>query len=142
MTKKKNKEEQFLNKAKGIVKLSLIIAFAILVLIYGIKGGFYSLIFDLKASKQTILYSIFIIVLLCALIFLNISEEDEDGANFEKSSYLTVGVIVLIILFSIILFIKLLDFFLPIAVLLVFMIIMYYAINKLIEVLVKKYGIK
>ena len=142
MTKKKDKEELFLKKAKGIVKISLMIAFAILVLIYGIKGGFYSLVFDLKASKQTIIYSIFIIVLLCALIFLNISEEDENSANFEKSSYLTGGVILLIILFSIILFIKLLDFFLPIAVLLVFMIIMYYAINKLLEVLVKKYGIK
>ena len=57
-------------------------------------------LFDLRESKTIIVYSIFIIILLFLLVFLNASEETEieNEKKFEKSSFTTVGIIVLIII--------------------------------------------
>lgn len=144
MTKSKNKEQEFLYKTSKILKLLCAIVGIVLVIIYLIDGGFYSLLFDLRESKTIITYSISIIVLLCILVILNVSDETniENDKKWEISSYVTVGVIVLILIFSFLFVFTLIDFFLPILVLILFLIITYYLINKLIKLLVNKYGIK
>ena len=144
MTKSKNKEQEFLYKTSKILKLLCAIVGIVLVIIYLIDGGFYSLLFDLRESKTIITYSISIIVLLCILFILNVSDETniENDKKWEISSYVTVGVIVLILIFSFLFVFTLIDFFLPILVLILFLIITYYLINKLIKLLVNKYGIK
>ncbi len=144
MTKSKNKEQEFLYKTSKILKLLCAIVGIVLVIIYLIDGGFYSLLFDLRESKTIITYSISIIVLLCILVILNVSDETniENDKKWEISSYVTVGVIILILIFSFLFVFTLIDFFLPILVLILFLIITYYLINKLIKLLVNKYGIK
>ena len=144
MTKSKNTEQEFLYKTSKILKLLCAIVGIVLVIIYLIDGGFYSLLFDLRESKTIITYSISIIVLLCILVILNVSDETniENDKKWEISSYVTVGVIVLILIFSFLFVFTLIDFFLPILVLILFLIITYYLINKLIKLLVNKYGIK
>lgn len=144
MTKSKNKEQEFLYKTSKILKLLCAIVGIVLVIIYLIDGGFYSLLFDLRESKTIITYSISIIVLLCLLVILNVSDETniENDKKWEISSYVTVGVIILILIFSFLFVFTLIDFFLPILVLILFLIITYYLINKLIKLLVNKYGIK
>lgn len=144
MTKSKNKEQEFLYKTSKILKLLCAIVGIVLVIIYLIDGGFYSLLFDLRESKTIITYSISIIVLLCILVILNVSDEAniENDKKWEISSYVTVGVIILILIFSFLFVFTLIDFFLPILVLILFLIITYYLINKLIKLLVNKYGIK
>lgn len=144
MTKRKNKEEVFISKSSKALKILCTLVGIILSLIYCINGGFYSLLFDLRESKTVIVYSILIIILLFLLIFLNASEETEieNEKKFEKSSFVTIGIIVLIILFGLLLVITLLDFFLPLIVITACLILTYYLVLKLIKVIVKKYGIK
>lgn len=144
MTKRKNKEEVFISKSSKALKILCTLVGIILSLIYCIKGGFYSLLFDLRESKTVIVYSILIIILLFLLVFLNASEETEieNEKKFEKSSFVTIGIIVLIILFGLLLVITLLDFFLPLIVITACLILTYYLVLKLIKVIVKKYGIK
>ena len=86
----------------------------------------------------------FVIILLFLLVFLNASEETEieNEKKFEKSSFVTIGIIVLIILFGLLLVVTLLDFFLPLIVITACLILTYYLVLKLIKAIVKKYGIK
>lgn len=143
MVRKRQKEKEFLDKSKKILKLITIISTIILTIIYCIDGGFYSLLFDLKESKTVIIYSIVIIILLVLLILFNISDEPSyEGKRKDVSSYLTVGIIILIIIFAILLIFTLIDFFLPIIVLSIILLIAYYIVNKIIVFLVNKYGIK
>ena len=77
------------------------------------------------------------------LILFNISDEPSyEGKRKDVSSYLTVGIIILIVIFSILLIFTLIDFFLPIIVLSIILLIAYYIVNKIIVFLVNKYGIK
>lgn len=144
MTKKRNKEEEFLKKSSKLLKILCVLVGFVLGIIYCIDGGFYSLLFDLRESKTIIIYSIVIIVLLCLLVILNVSDEPSDKNNkkWETSSYVTVGIIILIIIFGLLFIFTLIDFFLPIIALTLFLIITYYLVNKLIKTLVNKYGIK
>lgn len=144
MTKRKNKEEVFISKSSKVLKILCTLVGIILSLAYCINGGFYSLLFDLRESKTVIVYSILIIILLFLLVFLNASEETEieNEKKFEKSSFVTIGIIVLIILFGLLLVITLLDFFLPLIVITACLILTYYLVLKLIKAIVKKYGIK
>lgn len=143
MGRKRQKEKEFLDKSKKILKLITIIATIILTIIYCIDDGFYSLLFDLKESKAVIIYSIVIIILLVLLILFNISDEPSyEGKRKDVSSYLTVGIIILITIFAILLIFTLIDFFLPIIVLSIILLIAYYIVNKIIVFLVNKYGIK
>jgi heme/copper-type cytochrome/quinol oxidase subunit 4 len=144
MTKKRNKEEEFLKKSSKMLKILCVLVGFVLGIIYCIDGGFYSLLFDLRESKTIIIYSIVIIVLLCLLVILNVSDEPSDKNNkkWETSSYVTVGIIILIIIFGLLFIFTLIDFFLPIIALTLFLIITYYLVNRLIKTLVNKYGIK
>lgn len=144
MTKRKNKEQEFLNRSNKILKFFCIIVGTLLTATYLINGGFYSLLFDLRESKTIIIYSVAIIILLCLLVILNISDEPrtKEDKGWETSSYITVGVIVLIIIFSLLFVFTLIDFFLPILVLIIFLLITYYLIGKLLKTIVNKYGIK
>lgn len=144
MIKKKNKEKEFLEKSSKVIKFLCLLIGIILTLIYCIDGGFYSLLFDLRESKTIIIYSIVIIVLLCLLVVLNISDQDVNSVDKKwiNSSYVTVGIIVLIILFGLLFVFTLIDFFLPIIVLIVFLVITYHLVDKLIKILVNKYGLK
>lgn len=144
MIKRKNKEEVFISKSSKVLKILCTLVGIILSLVYCINGGFYSLLFDLRESKTVIVYSILIIILLFLLVFLNASEETEieNEKKFEKSSFVTIGIIVLIILFGLLLVVTLLDFFLPLIVITSCLILTYYLVLKLIKAIVKKYGIK
>ena len=144
MTKKRNKEEEFLKKSSKLLKILCVLVGLVLGTIYCIDGGFYSLLFDLRESKTIIIYSVIIIVLLCLLVILNVSDEpsDKNSKKWETSSYVTVGIIILIIIFGLLFIFTLIDFFLPIIALTLFLIITYYLVNKLIKTLVNKYGIK
>ncbi len=144
MTKKRNKEEEFLKKSSKVLKILCVLVGIVLGIAYCIDGGFYSLLFDLRESKTIIIYSVAIIVLLCLLVILNLSDEpsNKDNKKWETSSYVTVGIIILIIIFGLLFVFTLIDFFLPIIVLILFLITTYYLINKLIKTMVNKYGVK
>lgn len=144
MKKRRDKEQEFLNKSNKMLKIFCIIVGTLLTITYLINGGFYSLLFDLRESKTIIIYSIAIIILLCLLVILNISDEPgaKEHKGWETSSYITVGIIVLIIIFSLLFVFTLIDFFLPLLVLIVFLLITYYLIRKLLKAIVDKYGIK
>lgn len=144
MIRKRKKEQEFIQKSNKILKLVCVITAFILTLIYCINGGFYSLLFDLKESKMVIIYSIIIIVLLILLVILNISDAPDTQTEKQKdiSSYVTVGIIILAILFGILLVFTLIDFFLPIIVLIIMLIVIYFLVSKLISHLVYKHGIK
>lgn len=144
MIRKRKKEEEFLSKSKKILKLLCVLVAICLTIIYLINGGSYSLLFDLKESKTVIVYAVIIILLLILLILCNMTDEPENltEKQKDKSSYITVGILVLIIFFAILLVFTLIDFFLPILVLTIVLIISYFLANRLIKVLVNKYGIK
>ena len=144
MIRNRKKEEEFLSKSKKILKLLCVLVAICLTIIYLINGGFYSLLFDLKESKTVIVYAVIIILLLILLILCNMTDEPENltEKQKDKSSYITVGILVLIIFFTILLVFTLIDFFLPILVLTIVLIISYFLANRLIKVLVNKYGIK
>lgn len=144
MIRKRKKEEEFLSKSKKILKLLCVLVALCLTAIYLINGGFYSLLFDLKESKTVIVYAVIIILLLILLILCNMTDEPENltEKQKDKSSYITVGILILIIFFAILLVFTLIDFFLPILVLTIVLIISYFLANRLIKVLVNKYGIK
>lgn len=144
MIRKRKKEEEFLSRSKKILKLLCVLVAICLTIIYLINGGFYSLLFDLKESKTVIVYAVIIILLLILLILCNMTDEPENltEKQKDKSSYITVGILVLIMFFAILLVFTLIDFFLPILVLTIVLIISYFLANRLIKVLVNKYGIK
>ncbi len=144
MIQKRKKEREFIQKSNKVLKLVLVIITLILTLIYCIKGGFYSLLFDLKESKMVIVYSIIIIVLLVLLVILNIFDAPNSQTEKQKdiSSYITVGIMILACLVGILLVFTLIDFFLPIIVLIIILIVVYFLVCKLISYLVYKHGIK
>ena len=67
----------------------------------------------------------------------NLTEKQKD-----KNSYITVGIIILILFFAILLIFTLIDFFLPLIVLSIILIVAYFLVTKLIKILVNRYGIK
>lgn len=144
MVRKRKKEQEFLDKSNKILKLICVFTAILLTLIYCIDGGFYSLLFDLKESKSVIIYSVVIIILLVLLIICNVSDEPANESEKQRSisSYITVGIMILAILFAILLIFTLIDFFFPIIVLCIMLLVIYLLINKLIKFLVNKYGIK
>lgn len=144
MVRKRSKEKEFLKKASKFLKMIAVITGVILTIVYLVNGGMYSLLFDLRESKTVIIYSIVIIALLVILILLNVKDEPSDISKRKKdlNSYLTVGTIILIILFALLLIITLIDVLLPIIVLIVILIVAYFLVYKLIKTLIDKYGIK
>ena len=144
MVRKRKKEQEFLDKSNKILKLICVFTAILLTLIYCIDGGFYSLLFDLKESESVIIYSVVIIILLVLLIICNVSDEPANESEKQRSisSYITVGIMILAILFAILLIFTLIDFFFPIIVLCIMLLVIYLLINKLIKFLVNKYGIK
>lgn len=144
MTKKLNKEQIFINNIKKILVFLSIIIGVILSAMYLINGGLYSLLFDLRESKTVIIYSIVIIVLLCILVILNISDESlpNNSKKITSNSYVTVVTIIFIIIFGLLLIFTLIDFFLPIIVLALFLVMTYHLIIKLVTTIINKYGIK
>lgn len=144
MVKKKDLEKAFIKKSEKVLKAICVVTGLIIGLMYGFTRGFESLLFGLRESKTVVGYCVVIIILLGLLVICNISEtpENQSKKQREKSSYITVGIIITIVLFAILLIFTLLDFFLPIIVLVSFLILTYYLVSKIIEVLVNKYGIK
>ena len=143
MRKLKEKEKNFINKCNEIFKNIFIIIGFILIFIYLIKGGFNLLVFGLRDSRILITYSIAIIILLCILVFLNVNEdESQKNVNILSSKCLTNIVCVLIVVFGISFAISLIDFILPIVILVTTLILFDFIINKLIKTLVIKYGIR
>ena len=144
MVRKRKKEQEFLDKSNKILKLICVFTAILLTLIYCIDGGFYSLLFDLKESESVIIYSVVIIILLVLLIICNVSDEPANESEKQRSisSYITVGIMILAILFAILLIFTLIDFFFPIIVLCIMLLVIYLLINRLIKFLVNKYGIK
>lgn len=144
MVKKKDLEKAFISKGNQILKIICVLTGLVIGLIYGVDRGFESLLFDLRESKTVVGYCVAIIVLLGLLVVCNISDtpENQSQRQKEKSSYVTVGIIITIVLFGILLVFTLLDFFLPIIVLVCFLILTYYLVSRIIAYLVHKYGLK
>ena len=143
MRKLKENEKEFLSKSNNIMKTILIVVGIVFFTTYLIKGGFNLLVFGLRDSRMLITYSVAIIILLGILVFLNINEDEKlKDANFLSSKHLTAVVCVLIVIFGLLFTFSLIDFILPIIVLVVFLILSYVLIDKLIRILVIKYGIK
>lgn len=132
---KRNENVQKRNKAISLVRKTLLIISLALLLIYLIRGGLYSLLFDLRESTSIIVYSIIMVFLLISLILLNIKDEPENESEKKLmiSSYITVGVIVLIIVFGVLLVFTLIDFFLPIIVFGIVLALIYFVIKSLIN---------
>ena len=143
MRKLKEKEKAFISKCNEILKNTFIIVGFILIFIYLIKGGFNLLIFGLRDSRLLITYSVAIIILLGILVFLNINEDEKlKDANILSSKHLTNIVCVLIVVFCILFAFSLIDFILPIVILISSLILFNFLINKLLETLILKYGLK
>lgn len=144
MVRKRNVEKEFIEKSSRVLKYVCALIGIVLFFIYGINGGFASLLFDLRESKTVVGYCVAIIILLALLVICNLSDAPSSQTKRQKdiSSYVTVGIIIVIIIFGILLLFTLLDFFLPVIVLVAFLLIVYFLITKLIAFLVNKYGIK
>ena len=138
--KKRSRETEVLNETKRILKILFLITYGLLMLIYLIRGGLYSLLFDIKESKSVIVYSVIIIVLLVALILLNVKDEPEQSDNYMLSSYITVGIIIVSIIFGLLLIFTLIDFFLPIIVLSIIMVLGYFVSLNIAKYIINKSG--
>ena len=135
MIRKRKQEEEFLEKSNRALKILSVITGLILTLFYCINGGFYSLLFDLKESKTVIVYAVVIILLLVLLILCNMTDEPENltEKQKDKNSYITVGIIILILFFAILLIFTLIDFFLPLIVLSIILIVDYLLVNQIVS---------
>lgn len=143
MRRLKEKEKAFINKCNEILKNTFIFIGFVLIFIYLIKGGFNLLVFGLRDSRMLITYSVAIIILLGVLVFLNINEDEKlKDANILSSKHLTNIVCVLIVVFGVLFAVSLIDFILPIVILVTSLILFNFIINKLLETLVIKYGLK
>lgn len=143
MRKLKEKEKAFISKCNEILKNTFIIVGFILIFIYLINGGFNLLIFGLIDSKLLITYSVAIIILLGILVFLNINEDEKlKDANLLSSKHLTNIVCVLIAIFGLLFTFSLIDFILPIVILITTLVLFDFLINKLIKSLILRYGLK
>lgn len=143
MRRLKEKEKVFIKKCNEILKNTFIFVGFVLIFIYLIKGGFNLLVFGLRDSRVLITYSVAIIILLGTLVFLNINEDEKlKDANILSSKHLTNIVCVLIVIFGILFAFSLIDFILPIVILVTSLILFNFIINKLLETLVLKYGLK
>lgn len=143
MRRLKEREKAFISKCNKILKNTFIIVGFVLILIYLIKGGFNLLVFGLIDSRMLITYSVALIILLGTLVFLNINEDEKlKDANVLSSKILTNIVCVLIVIFGLLFAFSLIDFILPIVILVTSLILFNFIINKLLETLVLKYGLK
>ena len=143
MRRLKEREKAFISKCNKILKNTFIIVGFVLILIYLIKGGFNLLVFGLIDSRMHITYSVALIILLGTLVFLNINEDEKlKDANVLSSKILTNIVCVLIVIFGLLFAFSLIDFILPIVILVTSLILFNFIINKLLETLVLKYGLK
>lgn len=143
MRRLKEKEKAFIKKCNEILKNTFIFVGFVLIFIYLIKGGFNLLVFGLRDSRVLITYSVAIIILLGTLVFLNINEDEKlKEANILSSKHLTNIVCVLIVIFGILFAFSLIDFILPIVILVTSLILFNFIINKLLETLVLRYGLK
>lgn len=143
MRKLKEKEKNFISKCNKILKDTFIIVGLILILIYLVKGGFNLLVFGLRDSRLLITYSVAIIILLGLLVFLNINEDEKlKDANLLSSKYLTNIVCVLIVIFGLLFTFSLMDFILPIVILITTLVLFNFLINKLLKTLILRYGLK
>lgn len=143
MRRLKEKEKTFIKKCNEILKNTFIFAGFALIFIYLVKGGFNLLVFGLRDSRMLITYSVAIIILLGTLVFLNINEDEKlKDANILSSKHLTNIVCVLIVVFGVLFAVSLIDFILPIVILVTSLILFNFIINKLLETLVIKYGLK
>lgn len=134
MIKRNRNELKLNNEILVLKKIFLVISLALMV-VYLIRGGLYSLLFDLRESKAVIIYSIIMVILIAILILLNVKDFPEDQTEKELmfSSYITVGVIVLIIVFGLLLVFTLIDFFLPIIVFGIILIVIYFILLNIIK---------
>ena len=133
---KRSIKEKKLAKTKKTLKKILLSAEGLLIIIYLIRGGLYSLLFDLRESRTVIIYSIIMASLLVILIMLNARDipSNQTEKQIMTSSYITVGIMVLIAIFGLLLMFTLIDFFLPIIVLTVILLVIYFiAINVVKE---------
>lgn len=143
MRRLKEREKAFISKCNKILKNTFIIVGFVLILIYLIKGGFNLLVFGLIDSRMLITYSVALIILLGTLVFLNINEDEKlKDANVLSSKILTNIVCVLIVIFGLLFAFSLIDFILPIVILVTSLILFNYIISKLLKVLILKYGLK
>ena len=143
MRRLKEREKAFISKCNKILKNTFIIVGFVLILIYLIKGGFNLLVFGLIDSRMLITYSVALIILLGTLVFLNINEDEKlKDTNVLSSKILTNIVCVLIVIFGLLFAFSLIDFILPIVILVTSLILFNFIINKLLETLVLKYGLK
>lgn len=134
MIKRNRNELKLNNEILLLKKIFLVISLALMV-VYLIRGGLYSLLFDLRESKAVIIYSIIMVILIAILILLNVKDFPENQTEKEMmlSSYITVGVIVLIIVFGLLLIFTLIDFFLPIIVFGIILIVIYFILLNIIK---------
>lgn len=132
---KRSKDELKLNNEISMLKKIFLVISLALMIVYLIRGGLYSLLFDLRESKAVIIYSIIMVILIVALILLNIKDVPEDQTEKEMmlSSYITVSVIVLIVVFGLLLVFTLIDFFLPIIVFGIILIVIYFILLNIIK---------
>ena len=119
MRRLKEREKAFISKCNKILKNTFIIVGFVLILIYLIKGGFN------------------------LLVFLNINEDEKlKDANLLSSKYLTNIVCVLIVIFGLLFTFSLMDFILPIVILITTLVLFNFLINKLLKTLILRYGLK
>ena len=143
MRRLKEREKAFISKCNKILKNTFIIVGFVLILIYLIKGGFNLLVFGLIDSRMLITYSVALIILLGTLVFLNINEDEKlKDTNVLSSKILTNIVCVLIVIFGLLFAFSLIDFILPIVILVTSLILFNYIISKLLKMLILKYGLK
>lgn len=132
---KRSSAEKKLLKVKKILKQILLSIEGFLIIAYLIKGGLYSLLFDLRESKAVIVYSVIISILLIVLIMLNAKDTPPNQSEKQVmlSSYITVGIIAAIIFFGVLLMFTLIDFFLPIMVLTVILTVIYFVTLEIVK---------
>lgn len=126
--KRRSEEEEKIRLTSILLKKVFLIIGVITFLLYIIFGGLYSLLFDLRESKVVLIYVLIIFTLLILLILLNMKDMPDNVSEKQKltESYITVGVMILIAIFSILLIFNLIDFFLPLIVISILLVLGYY----------------
>ena len=126
--KRRSEEEEKIRLTSMLLKKVFLIIGVITFLLYIIFGGLYSLLFDLRESKVVLIYVLIIFTLLILLILLNMKDMPDNVSEKQKltESYITVGVMILIAIFSILLIFNLIDFFLPLIVISILLVLGYY----------------
>lgn len=139
--KKRSEEDEKVRLTSILLKKVFLIIGVIAFLLYIIFGGLYSLLFDLRESKVVLVYVSIIFILLILLILLNMKDMPDNISEKQKltESYITVGIIILIAIFSVLLVLNLIDFFLPLIVISILLLVGYYvSIYIYKEIILKK----